>query len=77
MIVLLYSSSILLIIIILLNFGFDSNISIFKNKINDKENKMITFIKNKDKDIYEINFGFNSIEINEKIILFLIKFIFH
>jgi hypothetical protein len=33
---------------------------------------MITFIKNN--DVYEINFGFNNLEINEKIILFIINF---
>ena len=54
------------------DIGYDSNISIFKNKINDKDNEMISFIKNN--DVYEINFGFNNIEINEKIILFIINF---
>ena len=54
------------------DIGYDSNFSIFKNKINDKDNRMITFIKNK--DIYEINLGFNNLGINEKIILFIINF---
>ena len=54
------------------DIGYDSNISIFKDKISEKENEMITFIKNN--DTYEINFGFNNLEINEKIILFIINF---
>ena len=53
------------------DFGYDLKNSFFKDKINDN-NKMVQFAKNN--DIYEINFGFKNLEINEEIVLFLVNF---
>ena len=53
------------------DFGFEKNNSFIKDKLTEG-NKVIKFIK-KD-DIYELNFGFKNLEINEKIVLFMINF---
>ena len=54
------------------DIGYDLKNTILKNKINEKE--IIKFIKNKEN--FEINFGFKNFEINDKIILFIINFYF-
>ena len=56
------------------DIGYDQKYTIFKNIIKDKENQMIKFIKNG--NIYEIIFGFNNLEINENILLYIINFYF-
>ena len=55
----------------LADIGFDNNNSFLKDKLNE-DNKAIKFIKKDDK--YELNFGFNNLEINENIVLFLVNF---
>ena len=59
---------------IIKDIGYDGKYSIFNNIIKDKENEKIKFIKNN--DIFEIIFGFNTFEINDKIVLFIINFYF-
>ena len=56
------------------DIGYDRKFSLFKNVINEKINQAIKFIKNK--DIFEIIFGFKIFEINEKILLFIVNFYF-
>ena len=55
------------------DFGYDANNSFLKEKIDN--NKSVKF--SKIDDIYEINFGFKNLEINEKIISFLINFYYN
>ena len=60
--------------VIIGDIGYDQKYSIFKNIIKEKENQMIKFIKND--NISEIIFGFNNLEINGSLIIFIINFYF-
>ena len=53
------------------DFGYDTNKSFLKEKINNNT-QMIQFKKNG--DMYDISFGFKILEINDDIILFLVNF---
>ena len=57
----------------LADIGFDKNNSFIKDKLPEGY-KVIKFMIKDDR--YELNFGFKNLEINEKIVLFIINFYF-